>query len=208
VRAEHEYALLNGRNRSSIGRIIGGMASVVSGAVTFMVLKLNDIAQRLGWDHNVPPMVISLIGAATVYALLYWLFDKFAWKWKWVGLWLKVPNVSGSWQCVGQSLNQPDGVTTPWSGVIKIAQSWDRLRVTMQTSDSISCSINAALVHDDDGPVLIYNYANSPTITRSDLSAHMGFAQLNFSPDLNSASGEYFNGHGRFTYGTMELSRI
>jgi len=205
--SEHEYALVNGRNRSSIGKTISGVASAVSGVATFIVLAADDLAKKLGWNHNVPPLVLSLIGAGAVYALLYWMFDKYAWKWKIITFWLKVPDVSGIWGCDGQSLNQLGNGSSAWTGSIKISQSWDRLRVTLQTADSISYSLNAALIHDVDGATLIYNYSNTPTITRGDLSAHKGFTQLNFAPDLKTATGEYFNGHGRFTYGTMALVR-
>lgn len=204
---KHEYALLNGRNRSSIGKTISAIASAVSGVATFVVLAADDLAKKLGWNHNVPPLVLSLVGAGAVYALLYWLFDKYAWKWRLITSWLKVPDVSGTWRCDGQSLNQPGSGSTSWCGAVQISQSWDRLRVILQTADSTSYSVNAALIHDDDGPTLIYNYSNTPAITRVDLSAHKGFAQLNFAPDLQTASGEYFNGHGRFTYGTVTLTR-
>ncbi len=207
MNVEHEYALLNGRNRSSIGKTIGGIASAVSGVATFIVLAADDLAKKLGWNHNVPPLVMSLVGAGVVYALLYWIFDKYAWKWRPVSAWLKVPNVSGTWRCDGRSLNQPGGGGGPWSGTIRITQSWDRLRVTLQTATSTSYSVNAALLHDAEGSTLIYNYSNTPAITRGDLSAHRGFTQLNFAPDLRTAEGEYFNGHGRFTYGTMTLTR-
>lgn len=205
---EHEYALLNGRNRSFIGRTISVIASAVSGGATFVVLEAEDIAKKLGWNHNLPPLMLSLVGASAVYAMLYWVFDKHAWKWKLVTSWLKVPNVSGTWRCEGQSLNQPGGGSEPWAGTVQISQSWDHLRVTLQTPNSKSYSINAALIHDADGPTLIYNYSNTPKITRRDLSAHKGFTQLNFASDLQTARGEYFNGYGRFTYGTMTLARV
>jgi hypothetical protein len=35
----------------------------------------------------------------------------------------------------------------------------------------------------------------------------LGFSELVFSKDLVSAEGEYFNGHGRYTFGTMHLTR-
>ena len=36
---------------------------------------------------------------------------------------------------------------------------------------------------------------------------HLGFCDLNFAKDLKSAEGEYFNGHGRNTFGVMHLTR-
>lgn len=204
---EHEYALLNGRNRSAIGKTIGSLAASVSGLVTFAILAADDLAKQLGWNHNVPPLVLSLVGAGVVYGLLYWLFDKFAWRWWPVTLWLKVPDISGNWTCDGESRDPATEDVQLWTGTVKISQSWDRLRVTLQTKDSTSYSIAAALIHDPAGPTLIYNYSNTPKITRHDLAAHRGFTQLDFETSLQKATGEYFNGHGRNTYGTMVLSR-
>jgi len=63
-------------------------------------------------------------------------------------------------------------------------------------------------VHDQaDGFRLLYNYKNDPNIDEPDLAAHRGSAELVFSADLLTAKGEYFNGHGRYTFGTMKLTR-
>jgi len=58
-----------------------------------------------------------------------------------------------------------------------------------------------------DGFRLLYNYKNDPNIEEPELAPHRGSAELTFSSDLKAASGEYFNGHGRYTFGTMKLTR-
>ncbi|GGI27356.1 MULTISPECIES: hypothetical protein [Bradyrhizobium] len=66
----------------------------------------------------------------------------------------------------------------------------------------------AALICDDaEGYRLLYNYRNDPAIGEVDLRSHLGSCMLIFSKDLESAEGEYFNGHGRFTFGTISLKR-
>jgi transposase-like protein len=37
---------------------------------------------------------------------------------------------------------------------------------------------------------------------------HRGSAELLFAHDLKTAEGDYFNGHGRYTYGTLKLRRV
>ena len=116
--------------------------------------------------------------------------------------------MSGDWICKGQTLN-PDGTPSyDWDGTITIIQSWDKLRVRLKTTQSGSNSITAALIWDEaDGYRLLYNYRNDPKIGEADLKSHLGFAELTFDKDRTSADGEYFNGHGRFTFGTMHLVR-
>lgn len=205
---EHEYALLGGINRAKIGRYIGIAAASISAVIVLVILTMVDVAKALGWSPNLPPVVLSWVSAGAVYAVLYWLFDRHVWKLPWLSGVLRVPNLGGQWHCDGQTVNPDKTPGYVWQGTITIIQSWDRLRVRLKTQQSGSNSIAAALVHDEaDGFRLMYNYMNEPNINEPELVAHRGFADLTFSKDLRTAEGEYFNGHGRFTFGTMRLSR-
>ena len=204
----HEYALLGGRNRASIGRLLGSVAAVVSGGLTFLLLTADDLAKKYGWNHNVPPVILSLAGAGLVYTALYWLFDRQVWKLPGVRRILQVPNLAGRWHCDGQTLNEDKSVRFNWQGEVTIIQSWDRIRVRLQTSQSASNSISAALVYDESGPILMYNYENEPQIEERELTRHRGFVEFTFNPNLRAARGEYFNGQGRFTFGVMHLRRL
>lgn len=205
---DHEYAILGGLNRSKVGRYLGIVAASVSSVVVFILLAIVDVAKALGWSQNIPPIALSFVGAGAVYTALYWLFDRHAWKMPWINGILRVPNLSGKWRCDGQTVNPDKSLGYVWEGEITIVQSWDRLRVRLKTSQSGSNSIAAALVHDEaDGFRLMYNYINQPKISEIELRIHRGFAELVFSKDLQTAQGEYFNGHGRYTFGTMSLTR-
>jgi hypothetical protein len=121
---------------------------------------------------------------------------------------IKVPNLAGEWACSGQTIN-PDGTLgQAWQANIIILQSWDKIRVRLRTGQSGSDSIAAALICDEDeGFRLLYNYRNTPKIGEIDLKGHLGFCELVFDNSLRTADGEYFNGHGRYTFGTMKLKR-
>lgn len=68
--------------------------------------------------------------------------------------------------------------------------------------------MSAALICDAaDGFRLFYSYKNDPAINETDLKSHRGSAEITFSKDLQSGEGEYFNGHGRYTFGRMSLKR-
>jgi hypothetical protein len=205
---EHEYSLLGGINRAKVGRYIGLVAASVSSAAVFILLALVDLARTLNVPANLPPSVLSLVGAGSVFAFLYWIFNRYVWRWSRLSSLLKVPDLRGEWHCEGRSLKEDRSVAFEWSGTISIVQTWDKLRVRLRTPQSGSNSITAALAYDSvDGYRLLYNYRNEPRADQPELDIHVGFAELTFAKDLRTADGFYFNGRGRFTFGTMRLSR-
>lgn len=205
---EHDYALLGGLNRAKVGRYLSVVAASVSAAIVFVLLAAVNLVQRLGLPANLTPSILSLVGAGAVFGLLYWIFNQYAWRWPVLNSAVKVPNLSGEWKCVGKTF-QPDGaVQYEWKAFVTIFQRWDKIRVRLKTEQSGSDSIAAALVCDEsDGYRLLYNYRNHPRIREVQLKSHLGFCDLTFAKDLNSAEGEYFNGHGRNTFGVMHLTR-
>ena len=205
---EHDYALLGGLNRAKVGRYLSLVAASVSAGIVFVLLAAVNLVQRLGLPANLTPSVLSLVGAGAVFGALYWIFNRYAWQWPVLNSAVKVPNLSGEWECIGKTF-QPDGkIQYEWKATITIFQRWDKIRVRLKTGQSGSDSIAAALVCDDsDGYRLLYNYRNQPQIGEVELKSHLGFCDLKFSKDLKSAEGEYFNGHGRNTFGVMHLTR-
>jgi hypothetical protein len=205
---DHDYALMGALNRAKIGRYLGLVAAAVSAVIVFILLAAVDLIQKLGLSATLTPSVMSLAGAGAVFGVLYWIFNHYAWRWPLLNLAVKVPNLAGDWNCRGTSLNPDGSLQYEWKGSISIYQRWDRIRVRLKTEQSGSDSIAAALVCDDnDGYRLLYNYRNHPHIGEVELKSHLGFCDLNFSKDLRTADGEYFNGHGRNTFGTMRLTR-
>ncbi|MCX2812470.1 MULTISPECIES: hypothetical protein [unclassified Pseudomonas] len=205
---DHEYSLLGGINRAVIGRYITLLASGVSATLVFVVLTLVDLAKRFNLNVNVPPTLMSLIGAGVVFTILYAAFSRAVWKWPWAVKFLKVPDLSGEWECTGTTLDDLGNVRFTWQAVVHITQTWDKIRVRLKTAQSSSHSITAALAFDEaDGYTLLYNYKNDPRPGEPVLRGHLGSANLLFSKSLDTASGDYFNGYGRPTYGRMELRK-
>jgi hypothetical protein len=205
----HEYALVGGLNRAKVGRYLSLIAAAVSASIVFVLLAAVNLAQRWGLPANLTPSILSLVGAGAVFGALYWLFNGYAWKWPVLNRAIKVPNLSGTWECTGTTCALNDAPAQQWKGVVNIYQRWDKIRLRLKTEQSTSDSIAAALVCDDeDGYRLLYNYRNEPRIDAIELTAHIGFCDLKFAPDLDSADGEYFNGRGRATFGTLRLVRM
>lgn len=205
---DHEYSLLGGVNRALIGRYLTILASSTSGVAVFFLLSAGDLAKKYNLPVNLPPTVFSLMGAGIVFALLYTVFNKTVWRWRWAVKYLKVPDLSGEWECTGTTLDAEGKPKYSWDAHVYICQTWDKIRVRLKTNQSGSNSITAALVYDEaDGYRLLYNYRNDPNPGEPELKGHVGSANLLFSKSLDKATGDYFNGHGRPTYGRMELRR-
>lgn len=205
---DHEYALLGGINRSQIGRFLSIFAALVSATLVFLLLSAVDLAQHLGIPVNLPPTALSLLSAGVVFTGLYAVFNKHAWRWRLISAVLKVPDLSGEWNCKGHTLDENGKILHEWNAHIFIVQTWDKIRVRLRTTQSASNSITAALFHDEvDGFRLLYNYRNDPKMGEPTLKSHIGCANILFNKDLSEGKGEYFNGYGRPTFGTMELSR-
>jgi hypothetical protein len=206
---DHEYSVLGGFNRANIGHTIGVIAAAVSSAIVTTFLWLVDYARQLGFGDRIPSLILWPISAGLIYALIYWLFNKYVWKIPQLNRLLKVPDLAGDWDCEGQTINPDKTPGYSWEAKVTITQSWDKIRVRLKTEQSGSNSIAAALLHDEiDGYRLLYNYKNDPNVDEPELQPHRGFADITFAPDLKTASGEYFNGHGRFTFGTMKFTRL
>ena len=205
---DHEYAILGGLNRARIGQAIGAIASLVSAAIVAVVLALFNVATWMGIGDAIPPVILIPVGAGAVYSVLYWIFDRHVWKMPLIARWSRVPDLSGRWRCEGRTIASENSIGRDWQADVVIVQSWDRIRLRLRTSQSASNSITASMVHDPaDGFRLIYSYRNDPKIGEAKLDSHLGFAELLFAPDLLSAQGEYFNGHGRYTFGTLQLTK-
>lgn len=206
---EHEYSVLGGVNRARVGQYLAIISAFVSGTVVFALLYGVDIAKRFGVPANLPPSALSLVGAGTVFLVLYWFLDRYAWRWSLLSRLLKVPDLSGDWDCSGQTLNADGTVRHEWKAKVTIVQTFDRIRVRLKTEQSGSNSTIAALIHDEaEGYRLFYSYRNDPRIGEPELKAHRGTAEITFAKDLRSGEGEYVNSYGRETYGRMTLVRI
>ncbi|WP_245515755.1 hypothetical protein [Oharaeibacter diazotrophicus] len=206
---EHEYTVLGGLSRAKVGRYLSLISAAVSAAIILALLWGVDMAKRFGVVANLPPSVLSLVGAGAVFAVLYWLLDRYAWRWTVIGKLLKVPDLNGNWSCKGKTVKTDTNPGYEWDAYITIVQSWDKIRVRLKTAQSGSNSVSAALVCDEaDGYRLFYSYKNDPHIGETELRSHRGFAEIVFAKDLQTGDGEYFNGYGRYTFGTMKLQRL
>lgn len=204
----HEYALLDGINRSTVGRYIFAAASALSAIVIAGIVYFINLWERLGFIQF-PQIITVPVTAGVAYLGLYYLFKHKVWKWRWTAKLISVPDLSGVWDVEGNTLNPKEGINPNWSGRLTISQDWDMIRVSLQTENSRSESIAAALQFDPHyGYHLLYTYKNEPKAgSPLDMRDHRGAAHLTFDSDLAAAEGDYFNGRGRYSFGIMRLKR-
>lgn len=205
---DHEYVVLGGVNRAQIGKYLARTASIVSGLLVWALLQAVDIAKTLGLSANLPPVALSLLGAGTVYAVLYLIFRRWIWRVPVVMRWLKVADLSGTWVCEGKPFPRTDSLAVDWHGTMTITQDWDKVRIHLDAGLSKSNSDVAGVACDPvEGFVLVYSYRNEPKAGQTVLSSHRGFAKIVFAKDLRSGRGDYFTGDGRHSSGTLALRR-
>lgn len=157
---------------------------------------------------DTPQVILWTLTTGVVYAAFHWLFDTQIWKIPLASHWLGIPDLNGTWDVAGKTLDSDKNVCFEWTGQITITQTWEKICVRLKTATSRSFSISAALAFEQGaGFRLLYNYQNEPDLDQAALATHVGFCELLFAEDLRAADGDYFNSKGRSTFGTMHLVR-
>ena len=202
----HEYSVLN-HSRSSIGRYIGAIAATLAAASVGVATATAGYLSSLGLSVLGQNLVGAALSASIAYMAIHWAFDKFGWKrtcW-----FMRFPNIDGIWACVGETRADDGSVTYNWAATITISQTWEKLRIHLQTNQSASNSVSAALVPEPDGGwILLYSYRNEPRVGEPpELESHLGYCEMHFRPGLKAAEGDYFTARGRRTSGRMALTR-
>lgn len=171
-------------------------------AVWVFTSVLNGLSVQLPFLVEAP----SLMGT---YALLLWLFDTRGWR---IPLLrtvarVKVPELAGEWR---GTLSSTYRNTIRGDVQLHITQTWSRILVELETSDSRSASTVAALlVGDGVPPELTYQYLNEPRPgTASSMEAHRGTATLRLDSSApQRLQGHYYSGRGRREQGELDLQR-
>lgn len=202
---DHEYSV-GGHRRSTIGRYLGIVATVFVSLLPAVGIGLSELIAKVGLPEWSKFFVVIPLTASLTYTALYWFFNKYGWRP--LSLFAQVPNISGEWDCAGQTIGEDGQVTFDWSGELTISQTWEKIRVKLETKSSISHSLSVALIPEPDGCwMLMYSYQNTPKVGYNNLNAHIGYAEIRCKKDLKTGNGEYFTAKGRGTAGRMTFTR-
>lgn len=209
---DHEYSILD-HDRAKIflyiGTAITGLAAAYSAGIGFAAQILTKFAPHVwGWI----PRVLD-VGLA--FSIVYFIFNKWFWKTAMCRKIFNYRDVSGIWRVEGTTLGPVEaldnGQPRRWNATLVISQEWTKLSVCQRRPDnSVSESRSAALKCKGDRTLLMYSYDNNPTIEARQadgLQTHVGYCEIFFEADCLTGRGTYFNNLGRFTHGSMKLTK-
>lgn len=147
------------------------------------------------------------VAVFSVFGLLFWIVDRWAWRLPWLTKAFGTPNLSGVWAVTGET-NGADGIPRSWSGNVTIVQHWTSMAISMATEESGSSSTMSSLeVSPGRGVRLMYGFTNERVGQKGSLNDHQGTCNVLFDESLSSATAFYFTGHGRSTVGSMTWTR-
>jgi hypothetical protein len=190
-----------------MGMVIAFISGGISGALTTAAGLIESYLSNQ--QFNVPDIILWPITGTVVFSLLFVIFNRFIWRLAKLRQAVGIPNLEGKWEVSGRSYDAENNPKYLWSGVIDITQCYEKITVHLRTRQSASKSISAAIINEGRvGHRLIYSYRNQPDAGEKELAPHLGHCELLFDAQLTSARGNYFNGGGRFTHGTMELRKV
>lgn len=134
------------------------------------------------------------------------LVDRWAWRWRaarWI-LGITVRDLRGTWEGM---LTTSYDTTSEYPVKVKIQQTWTKIFVRLEASQSASNSKTAAWrgTGDADGE-MIYTYENAPIVSAPEtMERHGGTTSLRIQD--GKLIGDYYSGRGRQQFGRFELRR-
>lgn len=206
VSASHEYTIL-GHSRTNYGRHIGTVAAASAALAVVIAPILLSLFSRFGFLEKIPSVVYWPLTAGLFYVVIHATFDRYIWKLKFPAKLLGLPNISGKWICEGQTFTLGGKVKYEWNGSVTIHQTWEKIKIYLDTGQSSSSSRVATICPENEkGFRLIYSYQNEPKAGEQ-IGVHIGFCDMVFDQDGLAAQGEYYNVKGRTTIGRMTWTK-
>ena len=142
-----------------------------------------------------PPFWIETLSPLLAYALLYSLFEKYAWQWsvfRWSGITV-CSDLRGRWKGSQQSSYKVDGRNVVVKAYLEIRQSFSQVSVCAYYEKSQSASVVANFVETTNGDYLYYTYDNEPnSLKGGTMQIHRGTVKLKCAPK-HKLLGVYFN---------------
>lgn len=182
------------------------LATLIVSLLPAVGIGLSEAMANLGLPEWGKYFLVIPITAGLIYTGIHWGFNKFAWRP--LSYLSQIPLIAGHWDCEGKTYSDDGSVAQHWVGQLSISQTWEKIRVRLETESSTSHSISVALIPEADGCwMLMYSYMNQPKVGNLNLNAHKGYAEMRFTKGLKVAEGEYFTAKSRGTVGAMKFIR-
>jgi hypothetical protein len=187
----HTYSI-NSPERSNIPFILAGISI---GLILLLKYKI------------VLPSWIPVPGVFALYGILYGIFNKWLWKWKFLsktGL-ICTPNLNGTWEMLSKS--SMNNYEKEYAGVVTINQTWTTISIYLDGEKFTSTSIMAGIdIKTDAIFTLKWEYLSRKKPEFSDKDyMHTGMTRVlaeNKSKPLQ-LKGDYFTDRSRHNYGSV-----
>ena len=180
--------------------VVSVLLVVSIGLVGAINAALNTVEFEFQW-------IVNPFSVAGIFGLLYFMFDRFIWKWRLLRRFdiVTIPDLNGVWR--GEIKSSYDQGGQPLQVSVVVSQRWSKILVELDTEESRSKSVAASfLTSGSSSPELVYAYVNEPKpLAKKPMEMHKGTARLAFTgQDLE---GDYYTGRGRVTVGSIRLTR-
>lgn len=187
---------------SKARRIVPFGVAVVAVGATWLTSASFGVANiELPWWIQAPSTM-------SIYGLVYWLFDRYMWRWSSFRRLriVRVPDLEGVWK--GEVRSSYDEHADVHEVEVRIRQRWRSMSIRLRSEQSRSYSHAATLYLDaPEGEVLTYQFQNEPLPEAVDtMEIHRGTARLVVSAG-DRMEGDYYSGRGRLQYGSLRLER-
>lgn len=167
------------------------------------------IAAIADYFHVRIPWWLDFPGPFGLYAIWFYLLDRFIWRWRWLRAIriIVVPNLNGKWDATIKS--SYDEFRNEHLASVTIEQSWSGMMIRLNSKSSSSFSlVGSILLHSAQGPILSYQYQNEPTADAvKTMQTHIGTAWLRLDLENYKMEGNYYSGRGRENHGSIVLRK-
>ena len=193
----HEYAVSQGV-RKWTWLILAIIAFLISAGYTLLseaypIYSIHPMLES--------PSILGVFGALT------FLYDRWGWKWKVLGLRLSpISDYSGIWEGV---IHSDYNGGTSVKCTLTISQSWHQIYCELKTDQSRSVSRSATIgIGFGENTGLTWQYVNKPHHDcKSDMQVHHGVATAQIDEQGGMICDYYNCGRERSTCGTIRLHK-
>ena len=157
------------------------------------------------------PEWVPVPSAFAIYAVMYKLFDQFAWKWEImnrIGL-IHTPNLNGYWTM--ETTSSLSEYKIFYKGRLNVEQTWTRISLFFEGSNALSTSQMAAIsIHNHSLFTLEWEYLSKKKPEFSDDEyMHFGITRVQWtgSDSKKSLEGDYYTDRSRHQYGQVTIKK-
>lgn len=181
---------------------------ILVGISTALVYGFSFILEK---KDIVIPFYIETPSILTVYAVLFFVFDRYLWKnliFKKLGI-IIADDLNGKW--VGIVKSSYDNFESDICAELTIKQTATQIKVygNFNQSKSVSVHENFGVSEVDNKTALFYFFRNEPGYNSvQTMAMHEGSAKLLYDADTDMLTGYYYSGRDRNNHGTIEVKRV